>query len=98
MNALIFIRQSKIIIDDVHQSEIVKIVVESKLVFCNDHNLLMYSKFVMTIFNNKQKSNFQLKVEEVNSFDSNSENDSDENDLFDIENSISQFFSMQFFH
>ena len=85
-------------IDDVHQNETIKVVVESKLMFCNDHNLLMYSKFVMTIFNNKQKSNFQFKIEEVNSSDSNSEDDSDENDLFDIENSISQFFSMQFFH
>ena len=85
-------------IDDVQQNETIKAVVESKLMFCNDYNLLMYSKFVMTISNNKQKSNLQFRIEKVNSSDSNSENDSDENDLFDIENSISQFFSMQFFH
>ena len=85
-------------IDDVHQSETIKAVVESKLVFCNDHNLLMYSKFVMTISNNKQRNNFQFKIEKISSSNSNSENDSDENDLFDIENSISQLFSMQFFH
>ena len=85
-------------IDDVQQNETVKAVVESKLMFCSDHNLLMYSKFVMTISNNKQRSNLQFKVEKVNFSDSNSEDDSDENDLSDIENSISQFFSMQFFH
>ena len=34
VNVLIFIRQSKIMIDNVHQSETIKVVVESKLMFC----------------------------------------------------------------
>ena len=40
-------------IDDINQNETIKVVVESKLMFCNDYNLLMYFKFVMTMFNNK---------------------------------------------
>ena len=99
VNVLIFIRQSKIMIDDVNQSKTIKVVVESKLVFCNDHNLLMYSKSVMTAFSNKQRRHLQSKIEKISSFDSFDSNDSDEkNDLFDIENSIQSFFSMQLFH
>ena len=86
-------------IDDVNQDETIRTVVESKLVFCNDHNLLMYSKSIMTTFSNKQKRHLQFRVEKINSFDFFDSNDNDEkNDLFDIENSIQSFFSMQLFH
>ena len=99
VNALIFIRQSKIMIDDVNQSETVRAVVESKLVFCNDHNLLMYSKSIMTASSNKQRRHLQFRVEKVSFFDFFDSDDSDEeNDLSDIENSIQSFFSMQLFH
>ena len=87
-------------IDDVIQNETIRVVVDSKLIFCNDYNLLMYFKSIMIVFSNKQifvqqrKSQLQIKVEKINFFDSdNSDSDNDdENDLSNIENSI------QFFH
>ena len=99
VNVLIFIRQSKIMIDDVNQKKTIRTVVESELMFCNNHNLLMYSKSVMTTLNNKQKRHLQSKVEKISFFDFSDSDDSDEkNDLSDIENSIQSFFSMQLFH
>ncbi len=83
MNAFISIRKFKITIDDVSIEEIVREVVEFELVFCKNHNLLMYSKFVMT---SSEKDS--IVENESNSFDS----DSSENDLFDVENSFDENF------
>jgi hypothetical protein len=83
VNAFISIRKFKITIDDVSIEEIVREVVEFELVFCKNHNLLMYSKFVMT---SSEKDS--IVENESNSFDS----DSSENDLFDVENSFDENF------
>ncbi len=85
MNASISIRKFKITIENVSIDETVRKVVDLELVFCKDHNLLMYSKFVMTSSSEKN-----LIVEDV--FDSSDFDDSSENDLFDVKDSFDEDF------
>jgi hypothetical protein len=63
--------------------EIVREMIDSELVFCKNHNLLMYSKFVMT---SSEKNSI---VEDV--FES-SDSDFSENDLFDVNDSSDENF------
>ena len=72
-------------IDDVFAKKTSRVVVDSKLVFCKNHNLFMYLKFVMTM---SSKHVTIEKIDDVDSFDSSYDFD---DDLFDVENSISLF-------
>ena len=82
MNAVINIRSSFIQIDDTTFHEIVRTVIESKLVFSEDHNLLMYSKLEFS-------KDFELK-KEVKSHEKKSEKNNDFDDEFDdFENNLS---------
>jgi hypothetical protein len=66
-------------IEDSSIDETSRKIVDSKLVFCKNHNLLMYSKSIMII---------SEKVKE----ESKSENDSsDENEVSDVNDSTSSF-------
>ncbi len=85
MNASISIRKFKITIENVSIDETVRKVVDFELVFCKDHNLLMYSKFAMTSSSEKN-----LIVEDVS--DSSDSDDSSENDLFDVKDSFDENF------
>jgi hypothetical protein len=83
VDAFISIRKFKITIDDVTIDETMRKVVSFELVFCKNHNLLMYSKFVMT---SSEKNSI---VEDV--FES-SDSDFSENDLFDVNDSSDENF------
>ena len=85
MNALISIRQFRIMIDDITINEIVRAIVDFELVFCKNHNLLMYFKFAMTVLD---KHVTIEKIDDIDSFDFDFDFD---DDLFDVENSISLF-------
>jgi hypothetical protein len=78
VNAFISIRKFKIIIDDVSIDETVREVIDFELIFCKNHNLLMYSKSVMII--SKKNS---IVENESNSSDFDSFSD----DLFDVNDS-----------
>ena len=69
-------------IEDTTIDEKVRAVVDSKLVFCKNHNLLMYLKFALTVS--------KRIVEEIeNTSNSNSSSSSKkENNLLDIENNV----------
>jgi sulfite reductase beta subunit-like hemoprotein len=81
VNAFISIRKFKIIIDDVNIDEIVREMIDFELVFCKNHNLLMYSKFVMTSFS--EKNSIVKNVFDSFDFDSFSDDLSDVNDSSD---------------
>ena len=93
MNAVINIRSSFIQIDDTSFHEIVRTVIESKLVFSEDHNLLMYSKsgFSKDLESKKEVKLRENESEKNDDFDD--EFDDFENNLFDIEKiSVQQSF------
>ena len=67
-------------IDDTTIDEIVRAIIDSELVFCKNHNLLMYLKFAMTI----EKAVTIKKIDTIdisNSFDFESDDDSNVDDL-----------------
>jgi hypothetical protein len=76
------IRKSKIIINDISIDEIVREIIELELVFCKNHNLLMYSKFVMT---SSEKNSIIENKFDSSDFDSN-------DDLFDVNDSSDKNF------
>jgi hypothetical protein len=84
VDAFISIRKSKIIIDDTSIDEIVREMIEPELIFCKNHNLLMYSKFVMT---SSEKN--PIVENDSNSFDS---DDSSDDDVFDVDDSSDENF------
>jgi hypothetical protein len=72
VNAILTIREFKIIIEDSVVREISRDVVESKMIFCREHTLLMYSRKVFE------------KIKKLSDIESKFSNDSSENELFDI--------------
>lgn len=81
IDAFISIRQFKITINDVSIDEVVREMIDSELIFCKNHNLLMYLKSVMTF----EK---EVIIENADSSSSNFDSDSDDaNDLSDVKDS-----------
>ena len=73
VNAYIFIRESKIIIDDSTLSEIIREIIDLEMIFCNEHTLIMYSKKI-----------FRKKIEKIlNNEDEKSDISESENSLFE---------------
>ena len=85
VNVVINIRSSSIQIENTTFHEIVRTVTESKFVFSENHNLLMYSKFEFSrnLESKKKVKSHEKKSEENDDFDD--EFDDFENNLFDIE-------------
>ena len=85
VNAVINIRSSSIQIENTTFHEVVRTVTESKLVFSEDHNLLMYSKsgFSRGLEPKKEVKLREDESEENDDFDD--ESDDFENNLSDIE-------------
>ena len=78
MNMILFIQDSRIEIEDFSVSKASRIVQKSELVFNQNHNLLMYSKIILTSRTDERE---KMKNKSDNS------NDSDSSDDFsDIEN------------
>ena len=89
VNAFISIRQSRIMIDDVFAKKMSRAVIDSELVFCKNHNLLIYLKFVMTMLD---KHVTVEKIDDIDSKSASSNSFEDSNDdIFDVENSKSIF-------
>ena len=85
MNAIIIMRNSKILIENSLQEERIREVTDLKLIFCEKHNLLMYFKSAFAA--DKAKANavyVKLNSESSSSSDS-------ENDLFKVEDFKSSF-------
>ena len=82
MGAHISIRQSTILIGDRSVGEETRSVVGPEMVFCKDHNLLMYPKSAMisTKVDPKQWALPKATVEEVSDSSESSEESSDEDD------------------
>ena len=87
VNAVIFIRQSKILLDDLEVGETVREIAGSELVFHKDHNLLMYSKTAFPITPGK---GFVEEMKDVDFSESESSDSGD--DLSDVKDSIGQAF------
>ncbi len=84
VDASISIRLSTIFIGDRSIGEQVRGVVGPELVFCKDHNLLMYPKSAMVATKASSKTYPKATVEEVDSSDSSESSDSGD-DLSDVE-------------
>ncbi len=88
VDASISIRLSTIFIGDRTIGEEVRAVVGPEMVFCKDHNLLMYPKSAMATARDSQKAlpkaSTQATVEEIDESSDSSSSDS-EDDLSDIE-------------
>jgi hypothetical protein len=81
VNAVLTIRKSKIIIKDSAVDEISRDVIDSEMIFCREHILLMYFRKAFEKFEKLSDSNFEFS------------NDISENELSDIENaSIKRIF------
>ena len=76
VDAIISIRQSAIMVGDITAGETHRTVVGPELVFCKDHNLLMYPKSALAA---------PSRIEEVESQDSSDSSEDDGDDLSDIE-------------
>jgi len=72
VNAIIAIQNSKIMIENPSSNENIREVVGPELFFCEDHNLLMYPKSIMTAP--------QVTVEDADDSSSESDDDSDSGD------------------
>ena len=70
-----------IFINDKHINEKIYKIIKSKLIFCKDHNLLIYFKIVII----KLKILLKVIIEKIN-FLNFFENFNLNNDLFDVEN------------
>lgn len=79
MNIIISIRLFTIFIDDRTIDEKVREVIDSKLIFCQNYNLLMYFKLVIT----KSKASPIPIVKEAKKFLESKSSDSND-ELFDI--------------
>lgn len=92
VDALISVRQSKIMVGDVSIGEQVREVAGPELVFCSDHNLLMYPKSVVAV-STKARQPQHARVEEVDedeeSSDSSESSDSGD-ELSDINEDVVQ--------
>lgn len=75
VDAIIFIRQSKILIGDTSIGETVREVIGSELVFCRDYNLLLYLKAAMAR---------PAQVEEVSELGSSSPDSDGSDDISDV--------------
>lgn len=85
VNAIITMRDSKILIKDSLQEEKIREVIDLKLVFCKKHNLLMYFKSVLAASKARVNTAYvKLNSESFSSFDN-------ENNLFKVEDFKSSF-------
>jgi len=85
VNAIIAMRNFKILIENSLQEEKIREVIDSKLVFCEKHNLLMYLKSALAA--DKARANaVYVKLNSESSF-----NSDNENDLFKVEDFKSSF-------
>ncbi len=84
VNAVISIREFKIIIDDSALKEITRNIIDSEIIFCTKHTLIMYLKQALIKSTHKAKRQNESEQESSNEIDSS--NDSFEDDLFDVEN------------
>ena len=81
VNAVIHIRESKIIIENSIQKKFMKKIVKSKMTFYTEHILIMYSvKAFFKTYRSKKKKNDNNK--------NNFENESFENDFSDVDDEI----------
>ena len=78
VNTVLFIQDSRIEIEDFSVSEALKIIQKSELVFNWDHNLLMYSKIILTSRTDEK--------EKMKDRSNNSDNLNNLNNFSDIEN------------
>ena len=76
VDAIISIRQSAIMVGDTSLGETRRTVISPELVFCKDHNLLIYPKSALAA---------PSRVEEVESQDSSDSSDNGDDELSDIE-------------
>ena len=82
VDAFISIRKSKIMIGDTSVGETVRQVVGPELVFCKDHNLLMYPKSIMAASG----------LDKIDDIDGDSSDSSDsEDDISDIDDPVPSF-------
>jgi len=85
VNAIIAMRDFKILIENSLQEEKIHEVTDLKLVFCKKHNLLMYFKSVLAA--DKARANAVY----VKSNSENSSSSDSKNDLFKVEDFKSSF-------
>ena len=76
VNAYISIRESRIIIEDSALSEIIRKIIDSEMMFCNEHTFIMYSKKIF-----KEKAEKILNDED---------DDQNEPDITESEDSLSE--------
>ena len=82
VDAFISIRKSKIMVGDTSVGETVREVVGPKLMFCKDHNLLMYPKSIMAV----------PGLEKVDDTDGDSSDSSDsEDNISDVDDPVLPF-------
>ena len=63
VNAVIYIRESKIIIENSIQKELMKKIMKSKMIFCTEHILIMYSvKAFFKTYRSKKKRTITVKA------------------------------------
>ena len=85
VNAIIIIRNFKILIENSLQEERIREVIDSKLVFCDKHNLLIYFKSILAADKVRVNAVYvKLNSKSFSSSDS-------ENDLFKVEDFKSSF-------
>ncbi len=85
VNAIIIMKDSKILIENSLQEEKIREVTDLKLIFCKKHNLLMYFKSALAA--DKARANAAY----VKSNSESSSSSDSENDLFEVENFKSFF-------
>ena len=81
MNVFIFTRQFIIFIDNKYINKKIREIMKSKLVFCKDHNFLIYFKTVMI----KLKTSSKIIIKKID-FSKSFESFNFDNDLLDIKN------------
>lgn len=90
INAIILIRQFKILLNDLKINEIVKEIIKSKLMFYKNYKLLMYFKKTFLIQSISFNKDFVVKMKNVNFFNFKFSNSED--DLLNVKDSINQVF------
>ena len=84
VDVFISIRQSKIMVGDQATGETPRAVVGPELVFCKDHNLLMYPKAILAEAKGIRKHQAHVEDYDSSSESSDSEGDEDESDIEEI--------------
>ena len=85
MNVIISIQDFKIIIKDLIIKKVIRKITESELIFCKNHNFLMYSKSTFAV------SHVKIKKLKNNSFKKKDDCDF-KDDVFNIKDLKTSFF------